>query len=331
LLLEPYRHLLEGAYSDVPRRPPKDPLRLLAGLILQPLLEAPSWRHLALRLNEPDIQRAFRLRFTHNDFSQFTLRIGPQPLERIFEETVLLLSKEIPDLGKTVGIDSTMIEAYANPAHQFLSDGKPRPWPQGDPDANFTRTRDTNGREHWVHGYKVHGAADSNSWLPLTYIVTPAGNDDSPFFIPILMNLERLRFKVKYAVADAGYDAIDSKIYALSHGITPVIKRNPRSTVSRPSRTPSIDEILTLKPDSDTWNSVYHTARKAIERLWGHYKIELNLGHALKLRSLDRVRIHIATIFLTTNMLALVSLRSGYTDFIRSVKPWRFLRSEVPA
>jgi hypothetical protein len=328
-ILEGNRGLLEASYSEIPRRPPKDPVRLLTGLILQPLLEAPSWRYLALKLNEPQIQRVLRFRFNHNDFSQFTLRVGPRALECIFEETVLLLRKEIPLLGETVGIDSTLIEAYANPAHQILKTGLRRPWPHGDPHAAFTKTRDTNGTEKWVHGYKVHGAADAEFWLPLTYLVTPASNNDSPFFIPLLMNLERLGFTTKFAVGDAGYDSIDSKIYALSHQITPIIKRNPRSSITKPSRTPSIDEILSIKPGSDQWNATYHLARKAVERLWGQDKVELNLGHALKLRSLDRVRVHVATTFLTLNMVALIGLRYGYMDLVRSMKPWRFQISNV--
>jgi hypothetical protein len=296
---------------------------------MQPLLEAPSWRQLALRLNEHQIHRILHFSFNHNDFSQFTLRIGPQVLERIFEETVMLLQKKIPTLGRTVGLDSTIMKAYANPAHQTLWNGQRKRWPRGDPHATFTKTRDTNGRDKWVHGYKVHGAADATLWIPLTYLVTPASNNDNPFFIPLLMNLERAGFKVEFAVGDAGYDSIDNKIFALSHHITPIIKPNPRSSISKPSQTPSIDEILPLKPGTDQWNSMYHAARKAVERLWAQDKVELNLVNALKLRSLDRVRVHVAITFLTINFVALVSLRYGCTDLMRSMKPWRFQNSSA--
>jgi hypothetical protein len=177
--------MLEASYSQVARRPPKDPVKLLTGLVLQPLVEAPSWRHLALRLNEPQFRDALRITFNHNDFSKFTLLIGPQPLERIFEETVRQLKRRLPTLGQTVAVDSTLIEAFANPGKQGSHSRERKSWPEGDPEAQWTKTRDNNGTSKWVFGFKIHGAVCADYWLPLAFLTTPASNGDSPFYIPL--------------------------------------------------------------------------------------------------------------------------------------------------
>ena len=112
------------------------------------------------------------------------------------------LPVKAPKLGRIVAIDSTDIEAHANPKKKVVAD----------PDAKWgVRTaKNKIDKKEYFFGYKMHLICDAYYWTPLSYQILPANANDSPQFIELFKQLaqEHPQLRVKYTLADRGYDAL---------------------------------------------------------------------------------------------------------------------------
>ena len=144
----------------------------------------------------------------------------PAELERLRRDGAL--PADAPALGEIVAIDSTDLQAYANPDRSRVRD----------PDARWGRrtakaggpTRDQ-GKTEPFFGYKHHLLADAYYGLPLGGITLPANAADSPQLPGVLAHAQALHpwLHAKCLLADKGYDALSNFRMLADQGITPVI------------------------------------------------------------------------------------------------------------
>jgi hypothetical protein len=161
-------------------------------------------------------------RWTFNRFYNRLSQHSDQVQELIAsltDELALLL----PDFGKQLAIDSTIIEAYSNPDKQTKEGGL------SDPDASWTTKSynkgsphggreeqanqvSTEGKKAWFFGYKLHILADSCWELPIAVNVTTAKESDSPHLLLMLRQARERHqwFHPEVVSADSGYDGINN-------------------------------------------------------------------------------------------------------------------------
>ncbi len=142
-------------------------------------------------------------------------------MEKIITSLTDELGSLLPDFGKQLAIDSTIVEAYSNP------DKKTKEGMVSDVDASWT-TKSYNKESHqkgeggskaskdvkkkWFFGYKLHILADAFWELPVIAKVTTAKENDSPHLMP-MMRAARERhswFDPELVTADSGYDAMNN-------------------------------------------------------------------------------------------------------------------------
>ena len=158
---------------------------------------------------------------SESTFSRFYKRLeAHQPLvDECLNHLTDALREHLPDLGESVAIDSTSIEAFANPNRKVVID----------PDAKWgvkhsSRSSSKDGTA-WFFGYKAHFVCDANHGIPLGFAVTPGNTNDGNMFAPMLdeamNNLPWL--KPNYVIADRGYDFKKCYQAAVDRGIVPII------------------------------------------------------------------------------------------------------------
>jgi hypothetical protein len=161
-------------------------------------------------------------------FNRFISRLDKHAdlIEACFARVTNELKELLPDLGKEVAIDSSVIRTHSNPKNDT------------DPEATWgvTHSPQSNNRDgiDWVFGYKVHMVADANYGIPLAQFVTTGSRNDSPE-LPALIERAKATydwFSPEVAIADRGYDsAANHQTLWFGHGIIPVIHiRKPSNT-----------------------------------------------------------------------------------------------------
>ena len=131
------------------------------------------------------------------------------------------LRAHLPDLGSDVAIDSTDIEAYANPNHQ----------PAADPDAVWgrrtTKAKSSKGAKDTepFYGYKMHAVNDVIYGAPLSHVLLPANRNDSPLLPRLVRKAQSMYpwLKPKHLLADRGYDSQANHVFLDQRGIIPII------------------------------------------------------------------------------------------------------------
>ena len=153
-------------------------------------------------------------------FNRFVNRLSHHPslLEQASAGITNELKGLLPDLGKEVAVDSTVVKSHSRPYRKILSD----------PEASWTAKnspRAKKGGKEWFWGYKVHMVADANYGIPLAQYVTTASRNDSPELPNIIAKAESLYswFRPEAAMADRGYDALSNHEYLWGKGILPII------------------------------------------------------------------------------------------------------------
>lgn len=140
-------------------------------------------------------------------------------LEELLAATVEKLRPYLPNFGKEVALDSTMIETYSNPSRE----------PVSDPDAGWGLKRKASapGGVVWVFGYKIHLVVDANHDIPLAVAVTEGNRSDTTYLTAMV---EETSPKPEVVIADRGYDSKDNSEWLHRRGIAPVIhKRRSKS------------------------------------------------------------------------------------------------------
>jgi transposase len=307
--------VLREAYSQRRRRPPYSPISMLRALIFQKIRQIPSWRKLASTLNH-ETQWLPVLGLTrapcHDSFSEFTKRLGPERLRRIFLVLESQLRTAYPGLGQRIAIDSTLVKAYSNP--------RTRSGSISDSDARWGVKKLELKRPHYVFGYKLQTSCDADFGLPLDYLVVPANRNDSRLLHPTLVRTKMAGNPVDVAIADKGYDSKRNNLLCIKHRAIPIIALNPRRSKDKRSRRG--DYILPVKRNSAEWDR-YYSMRVSVERMFARLKEELGLNH-LKLRRLERVEVHFAICLIAMTAIASTAAATGFSQLALCIEPWRY-------
>ena len=155
-------------------------------------------------------------------FSRFFKQLADRVdlLEQSIVSVVDHMHEHLPDMGDLTAIDSTDIEAYANPKRSAVIDQDAK-W------GHRTAKNKSNSKKHdeLFFGYKVHLLGDAVYGVPLHYILLPANRNDSPQLPRVVKEARQVYpwLKPTHLLADRGYDAQSNHEVLVRQGITPII------------------------------------------------------------------------------------------------------------
>ncbi len=256
------------------------------------------------------------------------------------------LRNRLPDYGRDIAIDASDLPAYAN-GQRYLSKHGPERERYSDPDASWGhRSAVSTRRGGGFYGYRVHAAVCARTDLPLAWEVATAGSHESNYAAPLLDAARERGFAAETAALDMGYD--NERIYRecedrdcrpiIPLRETPAVKagkagpptcehgewafagadakrkrskwRCPTDECSPSSRWIKADRLHTLVPrETARWRKLYR-GRAAVEREFGRLKHEWALL-PLRVRGLERVRLHADLTILAKLSCALARARAG--------------------
>lgn len=312
-LIEPV--LLE-AYSRSLGRPPYPPLDMFKALLLrtrtdsirQICLKLARDKHLLELTGLPKVP-------THQLFSVFIRRIGPERFRRINNLLVAELGKQYPDFGKIISVDGTVVKAFAK---NNLGDTS-----STDPDARFGFKEKKKGKRILEFGYRSTAPCDAKYELPLFSITTAANGSESKLFRTILRQMKDQGIGFDVVTADKLFDSKLNNSLTMSYHAIPIIGLNPRGSkkAKKSGKRPS-DANLVIQRGTKEWRH-YYRMRTASERVFSSLKKQLHFAD-LKTRGLARVACHFTLAIIAKLLTALSALRLGREDLTRSVVPWGY-------
>jgi hypothetical protein len=304
-------------------------------------LVADHWklqRVLGCEGNPPSVYGAYR-------FAE-KLRANGDKLERCIDSVVAGLREKLPSYGTDLAIDASDMPAYAN-GQRFLSKGGKERERYSDTDASWGHRSAVSTRKGGgFYGYRLHAAVCTATDLPVAWAVATARDHETLSVVPLLDTARRRGAMAATAALDKGYD--NNRVYAecaerdclpliplrkttavkngehlpptCSHGVwafagsdrkrgaskwrCPTGECKPASTWIAASR------LHTLVPRSTKrWKAAYRK-RAAVEREFGRLKNQWGLK-PLRVRGLDRVRLHADLTILTKLACALSRARAA--------------------
>ena len=152
-------------------------------------------------------------------FNRFIQRLSHHAdlVEAAFNRLTHEIASLLPDLGREIAVDSTVVRSHSNPNRKHISD----------PEASWTAKTSARAKsqKEWYWGYKLHMVADSRYGIPLTQIVTTAKRSDSPELPPLIAKAQGLHdwLRPKVVTADKGYDSRQNHQHLYQQGILPII------------------------------------------------------------------------------------------------------------
>jgi hypothetical protein len=172
-------------------------------------------------------------------YSRFLRRLMKcqQEVDRIFDDLVEALSKELGGFGRHLACDSKGIATHARPRPRGERESL-QPDGRRDLDADFGKKTYRGTHQdgtlwertmRWF-GYKLHLVVDSEHELPVAYEVTRASSPDNRAALRMLDDLEERHPQVlqqaEALMADKAYDDVKvlDKLWEY-HGIAPIIPR----------------------------------------------------------------------------------------------------------
>jgi len=274
------------------------------------------------------------------------LRDNGESVERCIDSVVEGLKAKLPTYGTDLAIDASDMPAYAN-GQRFVSKDSEveRNW-HTDPDASWGhRSAVSTRRGGGFFGYRLHAAVCTATDLPVAWSVETAKANESLTVAPLLDAAKRRGAMAATAAMDKGYDL--GRVYGdcaardclplIPLRRTPGVKRGDhrppecqhgvwtfagadRKRGATKWRCPSgecapastwikADRLHPLIPrESKRWKAGYRK-RAAVEREFGRLKNEWGLK-PLRVRGLDRVRLHTDLTVLAKLACALARARS---------------------
>ncbi len=255
------------------------------------------------------------------------------------------LQDELPEFGKDIAIDGSDLPAYAN-GQRFLYNNGPERTAWSDPDATWGHRSAVSTRKGGgFYGYKVHAAVCATTELPVAWVVESAHVAEALVAMPVLDQAVARGFLPQTAIMDKGYDVGPIYDGCEARGVRPVIPlRQTGKVVAGEHRAPECehgtwtfagsdakrgaakyrcptgeccpastwvkaDRLHTLIPrETDRWRKLYRR-RACVERGFGRLKNEWALL-PLRVRGLERVRLHADLTILTTLAVALAKARA---------------------
>jgi transposase len=252
---------------------------------------------------------------THQAFSVFISRIGPERFRLINNLLVKELKKHYPDFGKIISVDGTFVKAFAKNNLGKTS--------STDSDARFGFKEKKNGKRVLDFGFRGTVPVDIKRELPLLSITTGANASESKLYRTILRQTKDLGIDFEVVTADRLFDSNLNNALTLGYKAIPIIGLNTRGS-KRAKRTGKRlgDKNLPIQRGTKEWRR-YYRMRSASERVFSSLKKQLNFAD-LKTRGLARVACHFTVCVIAKLLTALSALRLGREDLTRSVLPWSY-------
>jgi hypothetical protein len=284
----------------------------------------------------PSVYAAYR-------FAEKMRRHGDM-LERCIDSVVEGLRKRLPAYGRDLAIDASDMPAYAN-GQRFLSNGGPERKRYSDPDASWGHRSAVSVRKGGgFYGYKLQMACCTTTGLPVAWSVETGRDNESKFVAPLIDAARRRGAMAATVAADRAYDIERVHAECAERDCLPIIPLKQTTGVKRGDHLPpscshgewtfagsdrkrdaakwrcptgeckpastwiAAGRLHTLIPrTSKRWKDAYRK-RGAVEREFGRLKHEWALG-PLRVRGLDRVRLHADLTILTKLACALSRVR----------------------
>lgn len=274
------------------------------------------------------------------------LRANGDKLERCIDSVVEGLKAKLPSYGTDLAIDASDMPAYAN-GQRFLSKGGKERERYSDTDASWGHRSAVSTRKGGgFYGYRLHSAVCVATDLPVAWSVATARDHETRFVTPLLDTAKRRGAMVATAALDKGYD--NGRVYAecMERDCLPLIPLRKTKAVKEGKHLPpeckhgtwtfagsdrkrgaskwrcptgeckpastwiAASRLHPLIPRSTKrWKAGYRK-RAAVEREFGRLKNQWGLK-PLRVRGLDRVRLHADLTILTKLACALSRARAA--------------------
>lgn len=266
-------------------------------------------------------------------------------VERCIEGVVKGLRAKLPTYGTDLAIDASDLPAYAN-GQRYVSKNGPERERFSDPDATWGHRSAVSTRKGGgFYGYRLHLAVCAGTGLPVAWQVETAKDHELRYVAPLLDTARRRGMVAETAAFDKGYD--NNRVYAACaerHCLpliplrqTPDVKRGddlpptcshgvwtfagadrkrgaakwrcPSGECAPASMWRKASRLHPLIPrETKRWKASFRK-RAAVEREFGRLKNEWGLK-PLRVRGLERVRLHTDLTILTKLACALSRARS---------------------
>jgi transposase, IS5 family len=274
------------------------------------------------------------------------LRENGEMVERCIDGVITGLREKLPRYGRDLAIDASDMPAYAN-GQRFLSKGGKERERYSDPDASWGHRSAVSTRKGGgFYGYRLHAAVCTATDLPVAWRVATGREHETLSVAPLIDTAKRRGAMVATAALDKGYD--NNRVYAelaerdclplIPLRQTPGVKRGehlpptcahgewtfagpdrkrgaskwrcptgecaPASTWRKASRLHPL-----IPRETERWKAAYRK-RASVEREFGRLKNQWGLK-PLRVRGLDRVRLHADLTILTKLACALAKARAA--------------------
>jgi transposase, IS5 family len=275
------------------------------------------------------------------------LRENAPMVERCIDEVVEGLKAKLPSYGTDLAIDASDMPAYANGQRFVSKDSETeRNW-HTDPDASWGhRSAVSTRRGGGFFGYRLHAAVCTATDLPVAWTVETAKANETRFAADLIDAAQQRGVMAATAAMDKGYDQRTVYDQCMERDCLPLIPLRQTPDVKRGDHAPptcthgewtfagsdhkrgaskwrcptgeckpastwlAADRLHTLIPRSTKrWKAGYRK-RAAVEREFGRLKNQWGLK-PLRVRGLDRVRLHADLTILTKLACALSRARAA--------------------
>ena len=274
------------------------------------------------------------------------LRENGEAVERCIDGVIAGLREKLPSYGRDLAIDASDMPAYANGQRYVFKGGPERNW-HTDPDASWGHRSAVSTRKGGgFYGYRLHAAVCAATDLPIAWTVETGKANETPFVAPLIDTARRRGAMAATAALDKGYD--NNRVYdeCMERDCLPVIPLRQTPDVKRGDDAPpscehgawtfagsdrkrgaskwrcptgeckpastwvAADRLHPLIPrKSKRWKAAYRK-RASVEREFGRLKNQWGLK-PLRVRGLDRVRLHADLTILTKLACALARSRAA--------------------
>lgn len=276
------------------------------------------------------------------------LRDNGEMVERCIDGVIAGLKEKLPNYGRDLAIDASDMPAYAN-GQRFVSKGGRERDHYSDPDATWGhRSAISTRKGGGFYGYKIQAAVCVSTGLPAAWTVATAKHHESGFVAELIDTAQARGLTAETATMDKGYDNGPVHTLCAERNCLPIIPLKMTPSVQRGGalkpqcahgvwrfagadrrrsaakwRCPTgecapastwikADRLHPLIPHkTKRWKTLYRK-RAAVEREFGRLKHEWALA-PLRIRGLERVRLHTDLTILTRLACSLARTRASST------------------
>jgi hypothetical protein len=274
------------------------------------------------------------------------LRENGEMIERCINGVIAGLREKFPSYGRDLAIDASDMPAYANGQRYVYKGGPERNW-HTDPDASWGHRSAVSTRKGGgFYGYRLHAAVCTATDLPIAWRVATGREHETISVAPLIDTTKRRGGLAATAALDKGYD--NNRVYGelAERDCLPLIPLRQTTAVKNGEHLPptcshgqwtfagsdrkreaskwrcptgeckpastwiAASRLHPLIPrQSKRWKAVYRK-RASVEREFGRLKNQWGLK-PLRVRGLDRVRLHADLTILTKLACALARSRAA--------------------